>query len=274
MNSTNAAGIGWLDHPGAHDRIQKLEHEGELTPQQAEACRFFTEHGYLVVKGLVPDALVTPAAQATMDILTTNRGRPRTDMASQVTDRYRDLECLRAIMVHAPLLAWGDLLLGARALPYQSLSLPESSQQAAHSDEILMSSEPRGGMIAAWVALEDVHADAGPLLVWPGSHRWDYVSAASIGVTPNASQQERSQLFDANYYASVRALAERRGARGEPQLLQRGDVLFWHQALVHGANLIERAGATRNSFVIHYYAEGARHYSDIWGRPCTLPGLR
>ncbi len=274
MSSTFAPGIGWLDQPRAHDRIQELARDGHLSPDRAEACRFFTDHGYVVVPGLMPEALVAPAAQATMDILTANRGRPRTDLASQVMDRYRDLACLRAIVVHEPLLTWCDLFLGARALPYQTLSLPESSQQSAHSDEILMSSEPRGAMLAAWVALEDVQPDAGPLMVWPRSHRWEYLSAANIGVAANATEQERSRLFDTNYYASMRALVERRDAQGEPKLLKRGDVLFWHQALVHGARLVERAGATRNSLVIHYYAEGARHYSDIWGRPCTLPGLR
>jgi len=274
MKLSDSVRLAWLDDPHALESVRAEELAGHLDLPHADACRVFAERGFWVSPGLVPETLTAPAAQVPRDVLAALAGCPRDQAIRALQDCFRQHACLREVMTYPPLLDWCDLLLGARALPYQTLSLPESSQQGAHSDEILMSSEPRGGMIAAWIALEDVHADAGPLQVWPGSHRWDYVSAAELGITATADEAERGRLFDTRYYEVVRAAIERRGAQAEPMILHRGDVLFWHQSLIHGAQAILRPGATRNSLIIHYFADGARPFSDLYGRGCTLPGLR
>jgi hypothetical protein len=266
--------LGWLDGPDALARIRLAEQSGQIDSYRALACRFFHQNGYWIAPQIVPEAMTEPAAKVPYTALEGRMSRPRAELIAALQDCFVQHGCLRDIMVHAPMLDWCDLFLGARALPYQTLSLPESSQQGAHSDEILMSSEPRGGMIAAWVALEDVHTDAGPLQVWPASHLWDYVGAKDLSIPATASEGERSAIFDASYYGVMQQQIERRRAEAETMILRRGDVLFWHQALVHGALPIDRVGATRNSLIIHYFADGARWFSDLWARGCTLPGLR
>ena len=61
--------------------------------------------------------------------------------------------------------------------PFQTLNFPVATQQPIHSDVVHFDTLPvRGLMTASWVALEDIHPDAGPLIYYPGSHTmglWD-----------------------------------------------------------------------------------------------------
>lgn len=59
---------------------------------------------------------------------------------------------------------------------YQSLNYPRSSLAATHSDYIHFGSYPANTMCAVWIALEDIHPDAGPLFYYPGSHKLPYIN--------------------------------------------------------------------------------------------------
>ena len=170
-------------------------------------------------------------------------------------------------------LAWAERILGVPALPYQSLHLPVSSQHGVHADEILMTTRPRGYMLAVWYALEDIAPDSGPLVLWPGSHRLPFVSARSIGIPEDASEAERGARFDERYFPRMRAVAEASGLEPWRFVPRVGDALFWHSNVLHGAVAPEREGATRRSLVVHYFGAGAEHYSDLYGRPCAIPEL-
>ncbi|MCY2955408.1 MAG: phytanoyl-CoA dioxygenase family protein [Planctomycetota bacterium] len=266
--------LGWLDSAAANHRIAIAQAADYLDEEDAQRCRDYSERGYCVVRGLVPAAVTAAAETAPAQVLAGKLHLPRESLLPLLEDCWRSHAGVRALMVYGPLLAWIDRLLGERAQPLHSLSLPESSQQGAHSDEIFMSTRPRGAMAAAWIALEDVHADAGPLQLWPGSHRWSYLSMAEIGGRDGMSQAERERLFNERYYERMAAKVVASGIAAVPIILQRGDVLFWHQGLVHGAQRVERAGATRNSAIVHYVAMSAESHSDAWAQEYPVPGLR
>lgn len=58
---------------------------------------------------------------------------------------------------------------GRRIFPYQTLNFPHGSEQPLHSDLIHADTSPRTLLSAAWVALEDMNANNGPLRYVPGT---------------------------------------------------------------------------------------------------------
>jgi hypothetical protein len=266
--------LPWLDRPDALDAIARRQAAGELTAEQAERCRTWVEKGYLVLPDLLDAATcdeINADAQAVHD---ENRHLPPAQLKLEFQDMWPRSPATVRALTHPVLYAWMDLLLGRRALPYQTLNLPVSSQQRPHSDAVLMTTNPPGFLIAAWIALEDVREDAGPLGLLPGSHRLPYVSAARIGVPRGASYEAANEAFDASYYGAVDELVAERGIEPVPFLAQRGDALLWHSNLLHGGYPITRGDATRRSLIVHYFGEGVEAYSDLYQKPCVLPGLR
>lgn len=266
--------LPWLDRPDALDAIDARVAAGELDEPRAERLRGWHRDGYLVLEGVLDEA-TTDAINADVDrVIEANRHLPIAELRYKFQDIFPDSEATRRAMSAPVVLEWIDLILGVRALPYQTLNLPVSSQQGAHSDQILMTTHPPGYLAAAWFALEDVGEDAGPLYYLPGSHRLSYVGALETGIPRGADEAESGRVYDANYYEILGKVARESGLPDVTFLPKRGDVLLWHSNLIHGGRPTLRQDATRKSLIVHYFGEGAEHYSDLFGRGCNLPDLR
>ena len=264
----------WLDRPDAEQAIAAKRAAGELTDEQARQLQHWTREGYVILKDILDSDACEAINADVQKVYDENCHRPFPELKMKFQDMYPDSASTRQAMVHPPLLEWLDLILGVPALPFQTLNLPKSSQQGAHSDEILMTTNPPGFMLAAWYALEDVHDDAGPLAILPTSHRYPYVGAQEIGIPVGASEEEASRIFDSAYYERMGQVVADSDVKPVPFLAKQGDVLVWHSNLLHGAHHTRREGATRKSLIIHYYGKGVETYSDLWQKQNVMPGLR
>jgi ectoine hydroxylase-related dioxygenase (phytanoyl-CoA dioxygenase family) len=144
-----------------------------------------------------------------------------------------------------------DFLLGFRAAVYTSLLFEKGSQQAIHHDAPSLRTEPAGFSFGVWIALEDVHADAGPLNYYRGGHRVRLDRSAlfrELGVGAAEAFHE--------YGRRVEAECQRRGLKLDTPPMSKGDVLIWHPWLPHGDSPIRNPALTRNSLMFHYIAEG------------------
>ncbi|HSX62262.1 MAG TPA: phytanoyl-CoA dioxygenase family protein [Tahibacter sp.] len=143
----------------------------------------------------------------------------------------------------------GDLY-GRSAFPFQTLNFPVGSQQHYHSDAVHFSSVPERFMCGVWLALEDVHEDAGPLVYYPGSHRWPIVYNDQIGVRIAGTTTSRDQTMYEPYW---RAMVETSGARPRHFLPKKGEALIWSANLLHGGAPQRDPTRTRWSQVTHYF---------------------
>lgn len=266
--------VPWLDREDALEEIERRVAAGELEAEHAPRLRQWARDGYLVLEGVL-DADTAREINADVDaVLEANRELPIGELKKCFENLFPESAATRRAMAHPGVLEWTDRILDMRALPYQSLNLPRSSQQGVHSDEILMTTDPPGFLVAAWFALEDIADDSGPLFVLPGSHRLPYLSAAETGIPVGADEAECARIYDANYYELQQRRVEQGGFEPWTFAPARGDVLLWHSNLLHGAHAVERAGATRRSLIVHYFGERATPYSDLFQRPCDVPDLR
>ena len=117
-----------------------------------------------------------------------------------------------------------------------------------HIDSLYMTPRSSHGLIASWIALEEVHPDSGPLWYWRGSHRIPLFrfKDGSHHVGPG-------EQGDWDRYMATE-LTER-GMEPETFLAKRGDVFLWHADVVHAGSPIRDAARTRASIVCHYYRE-------------------
>ncbi len=269
-----AGEVPWLDRPEALEVIEARLEAGELDLEQARWLRYFCERGYVIFEGLLPSTI---AEEINADVDAIHREHahlPLEELREKFKNAYHRSAATRRALVLPEVLERLDLILGKRALPHQTLNLPVSSQQAAHSDQILMTTHPIGFTIAAWFALETIDDECGPLMVYPGSHRLPYLSAHEVGIPRGAAEAEVNRVYDENYYRMIAERLEQAGLEPVRFVPRQGDVLFWHSNLLHAAAPIERTGATRRSLIAHYFAEGTEHYSDLYGWECISPDLR
>jgi hypothetical protein len=266
--------LPWLDRPDALAAIEGRLAGGEIDEAEGRLLRHWVREGYLELEGVLAPGLADRINADVQEIYDAVKDRPVAEIKKEFENAYVRSEAVRQALCLPEILAKLDLVLGRRVIPHQTLNLPVSSQQAAHSDAILMTTDPPGCLVAVWFALEDITPDSGPFLLYPESHRLPYISAAEVGIPRGASEEESARVYDANYYDLIGSRIADSGLVSHTHLPRKGDALFWHSNLIHGAELTTRADATRRSLIAHYFADGVEHYSDLFQRACLSPDLR
>jgi len=184
--------------------------------------------------------------------------RVREASVRRVQDAWHEDEDVRAIAANPGILALLGTLYGRRAIPFQTLNFPVGTEQKLHSDSNHFSSLPERFMCGVWLAMEDVHPDAGPLTYAPGSHRWPLITNAMIGRRGEGGQTHSAQ---APFEAAWDALLEVHGTTQELLLAKKGQALIWAANLLHGGSTQNDKSLTRWSQVTHYYFENCIYYT-------------
>ena len=229
------------------------------------SLRAFEEQGFAILPGFFSSQLVDDINQELHQLIA---GR-------QIGVRYVN-KFMFAFRKSARIRAAGEgqlrelvsLLLGHEATLFQSINFLTGSQQRTHSDSIHMSTYPLGGMAAAWVALEDITLDNGPLHYYPGSHHLPYYLNADY-------QNEGSDwlIGDKDYAEYEQFIASRvaeLGLQKQVFLARKGDVFIWHANLMHGGEPHRDPIQTRKSMVFHYFSQAHICYHEITQRPALL----
>ena len=271
----------WLDQTDAHQRIDKRR----LRADRAEALHHFVDHGYLQIS-LGRDEEFFAALDEEIELLWERRP-PDLAVSEQQGHpvSFRDYEGpVRAIGYRIPdlhghsaqalklyldktLFDWAELIFDQAAIAIQSLYFEYGSEQGLHRDPMFVPANPPSHLLAAWVALEDIAADSGPLSYVPGSHRlpWIEFQDGEIQKRPTATADQEAAWIDfRDRIARERAV--------ETFTCKRGDVFFWHAGLMHGGAPVQTHGRTRKSFVIHYSTAATYHARSATVRTHTADG--
>ncbi len=145
-----------------------------------------------------------------------------------------------------------EILLGAKMLEVLKSVFPQfkdfvqqnnmlfdkSMETIDHIDSWYLDTHPKGYLVGAWIALENIHPDCGPFRVYPGSH---------LDIDPYILQNMDHDDF-------VREISNiKKDYEAKELILNKGDVVIWDSRLIHGAARIKNHSFSRKSLTAHYY---------------------
>lgn len=182
----------------------------------------------------------------------------------RVQDAWESNENVRRIACNEHILALLGKLYGRPAWPFQTLNFPVGTQQHFHSDSIHFSSIPERFMCGVWVAMEDIDENNGPLMYFPGSHRWPIYSNEHIGRCITEMGATPTQQLYEEMWAG---LVEANGAQPEYLHAKKGQALIWAANLMHGGSRQRDPERTRWSQVTHYYFDDCAYFTPMMSDP-------
>lgn len=182
---------------------------------------------------------------------------------------YRHSDKVKAILDKPELNDTLSFLLGKSINLFSSINFYKGSEQLAHSDSVHMTTHPPGYLIAAWIALEDIKPDSGPLTYYPGSHKLPYVMNEDFNHGGNFLKLGKEPYN--HYEEKIASVLAENDFSSKTFLPKKGDILIWHANLLHGGCPMTSDSSTRKSMVLHYYASDVICYHEITQRPTLWP---
>lgn len=171
----------------------------------------------------------------------------------KLVDLQRFFNSARNIAFSKAATSFLEELFGAPPALIQSLTFWKSSEQPIHQDFSYVHHHRRlGELAAAWIPLEDIHPDAGPLVYYKGSHQPDQLGFYDWGQGSILASREAEQETFTAYTQHLERIIEQQALQPSVFLPKRGDLLLWHGALIHGGTPMRNPEITRRSFVCHY----------------------
>ena len=128
-----------------------------------------------------------------------------------------------------------------------------------------------GGMVGAWLALEDIHPDAGPFAYYPGSHKLPYV--LNDRIDNMGTRWKIGQNGGQPYMAEIQEVIASEGLTEVVHLPNKGDLLLWHANLLHGGIKKVDLARTRRSMAWHFIAKDVICFHEKSQRPAFKPYL-
>jgi ectoine hydroxylase-related dioxygenase (phytanoyl-CoA dioxygenase family) len=181
----------------------------------------------------------------------------------RLPDAWQFNKNVRRIATNPAIIALLSDLYGRHAFAFQTLNFAVGTQQHIHADLVHFCSRPTRFMCGVWLALEDITDGAGPLIYYPGSHKWPVIMPEDIGV-PMASKDNPYEHYHLLEKAWEAQIAER-GAKELPFLPKKGQALIWDANLWHGGARQTDMSLTRHSQVTHYFFEGCSYWTPLTG---------
>ncbi len=259
-----AGDVAWFDRPDAAARVPEVLSRHGLGGRYVAPLRHFIDEGFLVLDDFIPEAWCDQVNRD-LDSLIASGTLHYRHKGQRVEHLFEHSKATRDLWAHPEILRILSAIYDDVALPCQTLNFIHGSQQDAHQDLIHLTPFPAGMMCGVWVALEDIHPDAGPLVVYPRSHRLPRLYTRTVPV--DKVTDDNWARFASIYSPRLMKLITESGIEPVYYTPKAGSVLIWHEALAHGGSRRKDDDLTRKSMVSHYFARGGMAYYDSTGLP-------
>lgn len=231
-----------------------------------EACRYYEEHGYVVVRSVIDPVVCDELRSAFTGTVkrygghiyrqtTANPEKNKFNEFGFVMNPILNLQSLN-LSEFAPLKQLAMQTFASDAIKtihravfseevklVQSMYFEGNAETWPHQDTYYLDSEKIGTMAGCWYALEDIDAGAGRFFVVPGSHKIDMVK--------NGSDFDVAFNHD-RYKALIKKILTDNNLEFHAPFLAKGDVLLWNSRTIHGSLRTTRPQFSRSSLTAHY----------------------
>lgn len=225
-----------------------------------DAARQINRDGYAIID--FPDAEIDAMAERIKANLNDRYdwdGWREGNKHLRIQDAWKFDEDVRQIATNQKLLDMLTALYGRQAWPFQTLNFPVGTQQHFHTDSVHFSSMPERFMCGVWTPLEDVGPDQGPLVYYPGSHKWPIYTNEHIGYRHSDTFMTNQGVYEEMW----RRMVDVSGVEPVRLNIHKGQALIWSANLLHGGDLHIDRTRTRWSQVTHYFFEDCAYYTPM-----------
>lgn len=288
--------VAWFDRDDAKSRIEERLSKKEISLEDARMLRAWVDDGCLTLHGIIPEADIDGVNRFVDGLFTTSEANngitllgytlseekggdavPHSELVKlspeqrqknarlspwRIHELKNQCEAANRIFNNVRLKEIASLIFDRGAYPRSTINFYLGSQQELHQDMAVFHVFPGNYLIGAWIALEDISVDSGPLRYVPGSHkRAPYVAFSNH---PQTTLRTCSLSEYEGYYKYTNKIADDFGG-AKSYIARKGDVFLWHGMLVHGGSAVNNPTLTRRSMVIHYLTEGVDQTGRIVG---------
>lgn len=273
------ATLPWIDHPlpDVTSFVKNFRPRFPLTFDLQAKLTFWEKNGYVILENVISSELIDffwrdveellahpekykITARIDLPKFAPNQQRmigefPKEDLRGKyvkLNDFHQLSENGKILMTHPAIVNFLEAIFQQQIAVLQSLTFMFGSQQPTHQDFPWVTAKIPSHLAAAWIPLEDIRPDSGPLYYYVGSHKlpkFNFGNGILSNERSTKNPLEFAEYLDTNCAAS--------GYPKETLLIKRGDVLIWHSALAHGGGIITNPDSTRKSFVCHYSTQKA-----------------
>ena len=226
----------------------------------------FDKNGFAILKNYLSIETVNQINREVEDLAKQSKVKSLNN--GKVMFAFKKSKTLREVGESDQLIELLSSLMEEEVKLFQSINFTMGSQQFTHSDSIHMTTFPLGGLMGAWIALEDIDLDNGPLHYYPGSHKLPYFLNKDYN-------NEGSSLLLGNkdYPEYEKMIAQKIEEYNLTKMVftaKAGDMIIWHANLLHGGEIHINKQKTRKSVVFHYYGKNRICYHEITQRPALI----
>jgi hypothetical protein len=257
--------LPWFDRPDAREHIARLRAENRINEGEAGALEQFITDGYAILPEPLDDKLVAAINSELDDAIARKVENYEYGSSQRIHNLHLKYPGVRALWRHPHVMRFLELIFEVPARPCQTLTYVFGSQQGPHQDTIHLTPFPAGYMCGVWAALEDVRPDSGELEVYRGSHKYPrvYVNGTGCAKVEDDKWQEFGEKIASRWGKML--------AENQPERIvyrpKKGQVLVWHENLLHGGTPRVDQSLSRRSIVSHYFADGSIAFYDSTGMP-------
>jgi hypothetical protein len=252
------------------DDVEPAEVPLSLEPSASvdEAHRHLERWGFCILPDRLPADIIERFSKELYGAIENGSLQYREGSSDRIHNAHT-LPAGREIWLHPPVLQFLKEHFRDTPCACQTLTYVNGSEQSAHQDTIHLTPYPAGMMSGVWIALQDVEPDSGELFVYPGSHKTPRLRASELGLEKVDQDYATYQIFD----RAIMKLVEDGGFQRVKYQPKAGQILVWHENLIHGGSPRATQDRKRFSIVSHYFAKGSVGYYDSRGEAAALEAL-
>jgi len=185
--------------------------------------------------------------------------------STRVPNAFYFSENVKHLALHEQIIKFLRNAYGREPIPFQTLNFNKGTQQLTHSDSIHFNSYPYGFMCGAWVALEEIDENNGPLHYYPGSQKLPFLGMDEFAI--HGSEVTSTYEHYNVYEDGIKNLIETLSLKKESVKMYKGQCLIWSANLLHGGDPILDKNRSRHSQVTHYFFEDCLYYTPLTSSP-------
>ena len=179
----------------------------------------------------------------------------------RIVESYKFSDYCKKLALHKSVMNRLKFFYGLEPKAFSTINFLHSTQQPLHSDYVHFGTLPHRMLVGAWVALEDIDPNSGPLQVVPKSHKLNLFDYKDL----DADRPKNLNSVKSNYHLYEKYVVENIKHNSlEPitPVLKKGDCLLWEANLLHGSPECKDSSLTRKAQVTHWTFENVeKHYN-------------